>query len=120
MRKLYLSVVLALSVLSLSAADVTGTWKGTFTPENREPGPALVILKQTGETVTGTAGPDENERNEIANGKVTGNVLSFEVPREEGTMRFVLTLEQDTLSGDIIRERDGQRQTAKLNMKREK
>lgn len=40
--------------------------------------------------------------------------------REEGTMRFVLMLEGDTLAGQVTRERDGQQQTAKLNLKREK
>jgi hypothetical protein len=106
--------------LILSAADVSGTWKGTFTPENRDGGPALVILKQTGDAVAGTAGPDESERNEIANGKVTGNTITFDIPREGGVMKFVLTLEGDTLIGQATRERDGQQQTAKLHLKREK
>src|SRR5688572_4093868 len=121
MRKHFVPVfVLLVNAFVLSAADVTGTWKGTLTPENRDAGPALVILKQTGDTVTGTAGPDESERNEIANAKVTGNRITFEVPREEGIMRFVLMLEGDTLTGQATRERDGQQQTAKLNLKREK
>ena len=121
MRKYFVPViVLMASALILPAADVTGTWKGTLSPENRDSGPALVILKQTSDTVTGTAGPDESERNEIANGKVTGNRITFEIQREEGTMKFVLILEGDTLTGQATRERDGQQQTAKLNLKREK
>ena len=121
MRKYIVPVfVLLASAFILSSADVTGTWKGTFTPDNRDAGPALVILKQTGATVTGTAGPDESERNEITNGKVTGNTVSFEISREQGTMRFVLTFEGDTLTGQATRERDGQQETAKLNLKREK
>lgn len=120
--KRYLVVVLVLLAtgLMVSAADFTGTWKGTFTPENRDAGPALVILRQTGNTVTGTAGPDENERNEIANGKVMGDRITFEVAREEGTMKFVLTIEGETVTGQASRERDGQQQTAKLNLKRVK
>jgi hypothetical protein len=121
MRKHFVAVLVVLAnALILSAADVTGTWKGTFTPENRDAGPALVILKQTGETVTGTAGPDESERHDIANGKVTGDTVTFEVPRGQGTMKFVLVLEADTLTGRATRERDGEQQTAKLNLKREK
>ena len=121
MRKYFVLVaVLLANALILPAADATGKWKGTLIPENRDAGPALVILKQTGDTVTGTAGPDESERNEIANGNVTGDRITFEVPRENGTMRFVLILEGDTLSGHATRERDGQQQTAKLNLKREK
>ena len=34
-------------------------------------------------------------------------------------MKFVLTLAGDTLTGQITRERDGQQQTAKLDLKRE-
>lgn len=113
-------LVLLASAMILPAADVTGTWKGTFAPENRDAGPALVILKQTGDTVTGTAGPDESERNEIANGKVTGNKVTFDLPREGGTMKFTLSLDGDTMTGEATRERDGQQQTAKLNLKREK
>jgi hypothetical protein len=121
MRKCFVPVlVLLANALVLSAADFTGTWKGTFTPDDRDAGPALVILKQAGDTVTGTAGPDESERHEIANGKVTGDRITFEVPRENGTMRFLLILEGDTLSGHATRERDGQQQTAKLSLKREK
>jgi hypothetical protein len=121
MRKYFAPVLLLLvNTFTLSAADLTGTWKGTLTPENRDPGPALVILKHTGETVTGTAGPDESERHDIANGKVMGDRITFEVPREQGTMRFVLTLEGDSLNGQVTRDRDGQQQTAKLNLKREK
>lgn len=120
MRKYFFAVlVLLMAVSALSAADVTGAWKGTFTPEDRDAGPALVILKQTGDTVKGTAGPDENERNEITNGKVTGSTITFEVARENGTMKFVLALEGETLTGQATRERDGQTQTAKLNLKRE-
>ena len=120
MRKCVSALVLLANALILPAADVTGTWKGTFTPENRDAGPALVILKQTGDTVTGTAGPDESERNEIVNGKVTGERITFDVAREEGTMRFVLMVEGDTLTGQATRSREGQQQTAKLNLKREK
>jgi len=120
MQKCFVPIFVVLAnALILSAADATGTWKGTLAPENRDPGPALVILKQTGDTITGTAGPDESERNEIANGKVTGNTVTFEVSRGEGTMKFVLMLDGDTLAGRVTREREGQQQTAKLNLKRE-
>jgi hypothetical protein len=122
MRKYFVLAVMVLlaNAIILSGADVTGTWKGTFTPENVDPGPALVILKQAGDTVTGTAGPNESERHDITNGKVTGNRITFEVPQGERTMSFVLTLEGDTLTGEATRERDGQQQTAKLNLRREK
>ena len=121
MRKYCVPVlVLLASAFTVAAADITGNWKGTLTPENRDPGPALVILKRTGDMVTGTGGQDESDRHEITNGKVTGDTVTFEIQQQEGTMRFVLTLDGDALTGQITRERNGQRQTAKLNLKREK
>ena len=113
-------LAILVNALILSAADVTGTWKGTLAPENRDAAPALVILKQTGDTITGTVGPDESERNEIANGKVIQDKVTFDVPRENGTMRFALTVGADTLTGEVLRDRAGQQQMAKLNLKREK
>lgn len=121
MRKYFLpALVLLASTFIVVAADFTGTWRGTLTPENRGPGSALVILKQTGDMVTGTGGENENDRHEITNGKVTGDTVTFEIQQEEWTMRFVLTLDGDALTGRVTRERNGQQQTAKLNLKREK
>jgi hypothetical protein len=121
MRKYFVPVlVLLASALTAAAADVTGNWKGTLTPENRDAGPALIILKQTGEMVTGTGGQDESDRHEITNGKVTGQTVTFEIQQQEGTMKFALTLDGDALTGQVTRERNGQQQTAKLNLRREK
>src|SRR5687767_9312715 len=121
MRNYFVPVlVLLASAFAIAAADVTGTWKGTLTPENRDPGSALVILKQTGDMVTGTGGQDEGDRHEITNGKVAGDKVTFEIQQQEGTMRFVLTLDGDTLTGQVTRERNGQQRTAKLNLKRER
>jgi hypothetical protein len=121
MRKYFVPILVLLSnAFILVGADVTGTWKGTFAPENRDAGPALVILKQAGETVTGTVGPDENDRLDIVNGKVLGDKITFDAPQGETTMKFVLVLDGETLTGQATRERDGQQQIAKLNLKREK
>ena len=121
MRKHFVPIlVLLASAFTVAAADVTGNWKGTLTPENRDPGPALVILKQTGDMVTGTGGQDESDRHEITNGTVMGDTVTFEIQQQEGNMKFVLTLEGEALTGQVTRERNGQQQTAKLNLKREK
>ena len=56
MRKYFLfAVILIASALTATAADVTGKWDGTLTPVNRDQGSALLILKQTGDVVTGLA-----------------------------------------------------------------
>ena len=60
--KYLLSIALAVGVLS--GADATGTWVGTLTPDGAEGGglPARLVLKQDGETLTGTAGRSGGSR----------------------------------------------------------
>jgi len=111
-------LVMAFATTMLAAADVTGSWRGTFTPEGRDAGPALLILKQEGTAVTGTAGPDENERHAISKGKVENDTVVFEVETPGGVMKFALKQKGDELAGDVTRERDGQQQAAKLAVKR--
>jgi hypothetical protein len=121
MRKYFVPVfVLLASALTAAAADVTGNWRGTLTPEDRDPGSALVILKQAGDMVTGTGGENESDRHEITNGKVTGDTVTFEIQQGNGTMKFVLKVEGDALTGQVTRERNGQQQKATLSLKREK
>ena len=112
-------LVIALAAASL-AADVTGNWQGTITPDGRDPGPALLVLKQDGEAVTGTAGPDEGERHPIRSGKVLNDTVTFEVETPGGVMMFALKQNGEDLTGEITRERDGQKQTAKLAVRRTK
>jgi len=109
-----------LAAAGLVAAYVTGTWTGTFTSDGDEPGPAYLVLKQEGAKLTGTAGPRAEEQIEIQNGKVEDGKLTFEVANNKATMKFVLKLEGDEIKGDVSRERDGQVQTAKLAVMRNK
>jgi hypothetical protein len=111
-------LVIALAATTLVAADVTGSWRGTLTPDGRDAGPALLILKQEGNAVTGTVGPDENERHPISKGKVENDTVAFEVETPGGVMKFALKQKGDELTGEVTRERDGQQRTAKLAAKR--
>ena len=115
-----LILLLTLAAAGLMAADVTGVWTGTFTPDGRDPGPAHLVLKQEGAKLTGTAGPRAEEQLQIQNGKVEDGKLTFEVADEKTTMKFVLKLEGDEIKGNVSRERDGQVQTAKLAVMRNK
>ncbi len=122
--KRILSLTFALFAASaiLLAADATGTWTGTFTVngDSPEPRPALLVLKQDGDRLTGTAGPDASQQMPIEKGKVEDGKLTFEVAAGESIMKFALVLNGDELSGEIQRERDGEHQTAKLAVKRQK
>ncbi len=113
-------LLLLASAAILLGADATGTWTGTLSPEGGGDGPAYMILKQEGTTLTGTAGPNEAQQQPIANGKVSGPDVTFEVPTRGGIMKFVLKLDGDEIKGDASREQDGQKQTAKIAVKRQK
>jgi len=115
MRKLLILLVAATGLL---ASDATGTWTGTFTPDGEDARPAHLVLKQEGTVLTGTAGPNSEDQREIAKGKVEGGVVTFEVALKDTTMKFVLHLEGDELTGEISREYEGQHQTAKVAVRR--
>ncbi len=110
--------ILLVTATGLLAADATGTWTGTFTPEGDQPGPAHLVLKQEGAVLTGTAGPSADDQREIQQGKIADGVLTFEIQGKDTTMKFVLRLEGDELKGDVTREHDGEQQTAKLSVRR--
>jgi len=112
-------LLIALAAAALQATDATGTWSGTLTPsDSTEPRPAHLVLKQDGDKLTGTAGPDAGNQRPIQNGKVEEGNLSFEVPTGDTAMKFKLKQNGDEISGDITRERDGRAETARLVVKR--
>ena len=116
-------LLLTLAAASLFAADATGKWTGTLTPvgdSGGNAGPALLVLKQVGTKLTGTAGPDASEQHEIQNGKAEDGNLSFDLAAGPGVMKFVLKQDGEAIKGDISAEGGGQKRAAKLDLKREK
>jgi len=116
------ALLLFLSVVAL-AADLTGKWSGTFDeilPDGsaKSIGGAYMDLKVSGETVTGTAGPDEAHQNAISNGKLAGNKLTFEVAQGQGILRFDLTFDGESIKGRVAAERDGERKAGRVDLKR--
>lgn len=123
MKKLILLFGL-LSVVGL-AADFSGTWVGkadiTVDGEQQSP-PARVVLKQDGNTITGTAGHEEADQVEIQNATVEGETLSFDIkPGEDAPLvHVVLKLEGDTLNGTIKSVGQGPDVKGKVELNREK
>lgn len=119
MKKLALTLlVLALAWTAL-AADVSGKWSGSFTPEGMDAGTAFLILKQSGATLSGTAGPDESQQWPITNGKVDGNTLTGVATNPDGvTYKFTLTVDGDRIKGNIEVAAGGQTMKAVLDVKR--
>jgi hypothetical protein len=122
MRTIQLCLLLCLALaFTATAADISGKWSGSFVPENGDSGSAYVVLKQSGTTLTGSGGPDENEQWPGLQGTVRGNNVSFEVKSaSDGTVyKCTLVLDGGHLKGDVqFTSADGQAGKAKLDLAR--
>jgi hypothetical protein len=113
-----------LSVVSL-LADVTGKWSGSFditTPDGETKSEsAFLNLKQDGNKITGTAGPNEDHQMDIKTGKIDGSKIALEVVLEDGNLlTFDLALVEDHIKGTAKGEMDGEKKTAKVDVTRVK
>jgi hypothetical protein len=105
MRKAY-SVIcfIAATACLLTAkpgADVTGAWAGQLRGQEGGTGAVRIVLKQTGDQISGTAGPSEKQSPpQIYDGKLEGTHLSFAAD-DTGDGGLKLTYHFDlTVSGD--------------------
>lgn len=118
------SVLLVAAAGLMADVDVAGKWTGSFVVDNgsgeTHDSTALLILKQEGNTVTGTVGPSEDEQWPIKTGKVEGDKVTLEVQTDGPLITFNLVLSGEHLKGDAHGSRDGQNLTAKLDTTRAK
>jgi hypothetical protein len=102
-------------------ADVTGKWSGSFEatgPDGQtNNGTAFLSLKQTGDAISGTAGPTEEHQMAIKVGKIDGAKIALEVVMDDGgLLTFDLTLADGHIKGDVKGDRGGEKMTAKLDV----
>ena len=91
---------LALTAVSF-AADVTGKWTAMVPGQNGEQATTFA-LKQDGDKLTGTVTSPRGE-NPIAEGKVSGDTITFTVETQRGKMNYT-----GSVSGaDIKFKREG-------------
>jgi hypothetical protein len=114
-------ILAALWVVAAAGADVSGKWSGTFKMtapdgESRE-STAVLILKQTGSDITGSAGPDESEQHAIAKGKIVGDKITLET--DDG-VKLDLVLTGERIAGEVTITREGETRKAKLDVARAK
>jgi hypothetical protein len=120
MKTLVCTLFLALCAMTAMAADVSGKWSGTFSPSDGNSNSAFAVLKQTGSTVTGTAGPAEDQQWPFT-GTIEGNRVTGEVKSPDGpTFKLDLTLDGDKLKGNASGEHDGQPMKATMELTRVK
>jgi hypothetical protein len=117
--------ILLLAALTLSAADISGKWSGSFTMTG--PGgesqqeTAFVIFQQKGTELTGSGGPDETQQWPIQKGKVEGNRITFEVQSDGPLYKVDVMLVGDHIKGDVtVVMQEGQTSKAKVDVTRVK
>jgi hypothetical protein len=94
-----------------SQATVTGAWSGSLTFRilaDEKAAPIHAVLKQTGDVLTGTAGPDADRQYRILKGKATttkaGVTITFELIVDGEHTAFELTLADGLLKGKATSE----------------
>ena len=110
-------VLPALFIFAMSAlaADFTGNWTGEGVADGQAH-PLYVVIKQDGNTLSGTAGPDASRQAEI-HGKVEGDKVSFDVATQgPGSIHFELKAEGDALKGTVEFKRDDGSQSAAVSL----
>jgi hypothetical protein len=104
-----------------AAADVTGTWTGTFAQEGGDSSGAHLILKQSGNSVTGSGGPNQEQQWPLANGKLEGNKLTGDVQNPNGTVyKLDLVVDGNRMKGSATASREGQTVSATMDLTRAK
>ncbi len=118
MRKL-LFLMMAVA-LAASAADVSGTWKGTV----ETPGGSFentFVLKAEGTKLTGTLQGGPGGEMKIEEGKVDGDKVSFAITMEFGKLNYAGTFSADDLKLKVsFGDGGGDRPPLELNCKRAK
>lgn len=102
------AVLGAVMTVSALAANVSGKWTGEMMGRGGNPRPVTLELKADGTTLTGTMSGAQGRQNEITEGKVNGDAVSFVV---KSTMQGneVKTTYNGKVAGDEL----------KLNVQRE-
>ncbi len=121
---LCLLLLAAFAGSAMADADVSGKWSGSFNMmgpngETKET-TALLMLKQTGSTITGSLGPSEDEQHTITKGKIEGGKISLEAADGNMSIKFELALTGDRITGEATADGEGRTMKAKLDVTRKK
>lgn len=102
LHKLLVFTMLLVFSTALFAADVTGKWTAQVPGRDGTPREQKFDLKADGGSLTGTVDSGRGEPASIADGKVSGDTVSFTLTREFGgnTIKWTYT---GTVSGDEIK-----------------
>ncbi len=97
-RIVYCILSIVFLAMAVSAADITGNWKGDLeTPQGKVQ--VNYTFKQDGETLTGTWQTARSPIVQITDGKVTGDNVTFNVVVSAANMTFA---HEGKINGDKI------------------
>ena len=103
--------------------DPAGTWKWSVTGQNGQTRETTLKLKVDGEKLTGTISGRAGGETAIAEPKLKGEEISFEVTREfngnKVTTKYNGKINGDSIKGKMEFERNGQPQSRDWEAKRE-
>ena len=116
MRKIFLaSLLFATSAL---AADFTGKWSGEGVT-NGESHPLYFVVKQNGDTLTGSGGPNANEQHDFKTARIDGSKIVLEIAvGDKGTLHFELEPDGDGLKGTVLFTRADGNETGPVTLKK--
>ncbi len=97
----WLVILMAVFALTASAADITGTWKGTAETQNGTI-ERTFIFKQEGQKLTGESVSQRFGKSELMNGKVSGDEVTFSIVMKFGDNEMKLNY-KGKVSGDTIK-----------------
>ncbi len=104
MKRLLVCLVLIAFALGATDSGLTGTWAGSAVLTGPDGQPrnsgAVMILKQEGTALTGTAGPSDERQVPIEKGRIEGAKVTFDVSADESTFHFTMVLDKDQLKGE--------------------
>ena len=104
--------------------NISGKWSGSLEihkPDGEiDQTTAMLILNQSGDTITGTVGPNEEDQMAIKDSKVVGSEIQLNAEMRNGTpIAFHLHLEGGHLKGDLASDSPDGKVTGKLDLARD-
>ena len=118
------ALILAASAWLAADVNVAGKWSGSFLMkmDSGETNDSTIVLnlKQEGTTITGTAGPNDDQQWPIQKGKIEGGKITMEVQSEGPLIKFELALAEEHLKGEAHASADGRNLSATVDATRAK
>lgn len=118
MRKAFLGVLITvLFTLNLEAANTTGRWSGQFRVEGGDHDiPQLILIKQEGNKITGSGGPNESEQYPIEKGSIDGDHVQFELTTGDWKFAYDLKIDDAKMMGKITLNSLNESRSAKVSL----